>query len=264
MSEKAPTNDHKSRGRFCWHDLMTTDVERATTYYGALLGWTFERSDPKYTIFLDGTQPGHAGGMMALGDRKMPPHWMPYVTVADLETALESVKALGGELVFGPFAVEDVGTMATIADNQGAMIDIIELVEDAPATSLPQAGQFCWYTLAVPDPDASATFYTKLFGWSVEDGLPGDGTQMKLFARRGMPLAGIFAIPPGAPIPPNWTCSVAVADIEAIRAKVGELGGQVIMGPTPVGAMGTTMLTHDDQGAHLGYFEPNLEDARFG
>lgn len=32
-------------GRFCWHELMTTDLDAATKFYTELLGWSF-RDNP--------------------------------------------------------------------------------------------------------------------------------------------------------------------------------------------------------------------------
>src|SRR5689334_11989826 len=39
-------------GRFCWHELMTTDPAGAIKFYGKLAGWTAEAlpQDPTYQI----------------------------------------------------------------------------------------------------------------------------------------------------------------------------------------------------------------------
>lgn len=262
MSEKKAITDEKVRGVFCWHDLMTTDVDKSKAYYSELLGWTFQEPEPQgYSIISDGVQDGGMGGVMKLPPSAagVPTHWLPYVTVADIDAALETTKAMGGSVVFGPHQIPNVGKMAHITDNQGAHIHAIELDQNMPAPGMPEPGQFCWYTLAVAEADAAESFYAKVFGWSIMDNDPGDGTQMKLFTNGGQPIAGIFALPPGGAIPPNWSCSVAVADIQATKAKVTELGGQIVMGPMPVGKMGDTMMTADNVGAHLAFFQANME-----
>ncbi len=35
---------------FIWHDLMTSDVEAAKAFYGAVVGWTFEAQMPDYLV----------------------------------------------------------------------------------------------------------------------------------------------------------------------------------------------------------------------
>ncbi len=34
-----------STGRFCWHELVTSDLDAATKFYEELLGWSF-RDNP--------------------------------------------------------------------------------------------------------------------------------------------------------------------------------------------------------------------------
>jgi predicted enzyme related to lactoylglutathione lyase len=33
-------NEAPKQGTFCWNELMTRDVERATKFYTDLIGWT--------------------------------------------------------------------------------------------------------------------------------------------------------------------------------------------------------------------------------
>lgn len=261
MSETNPSAGAKIPGRFCWNDMMTTDVATSQAYYTELLGWTFQAPNAFGYSIIEREGTGH-GGMMKLppGAKGVPTHWLPYVTVADIGVALEQTKALGGSVMFGPAEIPGVGKMAHIIDDQGAHIHAIELGEGMSApTGMPQAGQFCWYTLAVPDPAKAVAFYGQLFGWEVMDNDPGDGTQMKLFTAGGQPLAGIFVAPEGGEVPPAWSSSVAVQDIQAIKDKVVALGGKIVMGPMPVGKMGDTMVTTDNVGAYLSFFQANME-----
>ena len=49
------------------------------------------------------------------------PSWLYYFDVADLDAALERVKAGGGQVVNGPMPVPDGGRVAHCSDPQGAM-----------------------------------------------------------------------------------------------------------------------------------------------
>ena len=69
---------------FVWHDLTTTDVEAATAFYKAVVGWNFSRQSSGYEVALVGDlgvggimeQPTHLAGM--------PPFWSGYVFTPDV------------------------------------------------------------------------------------------------------------------------------------------------------------------------------------
>ena len=46
-------SDVNIRGRFVWHELMTTDTEAAADFYGKVVGWSTQRwsGDSEYTLF---------------------------------------------------------------------------------------------------------------------------------------------------------------------------------------------------------------------
>ena len=58
-----------SRGRFVWHELMTSDPEAALSFYPALTGWKSQAWDggsTPYTMWMNGDVP--VGGVMTLPD----------------------------------------------------------------------------------------------------------------------------------------------------------------------------------------------------
>lgn len=121
-------------GAFCWSELATDDVAEAGGFYSELFGWTMktDTGDPPYTEFLlDGTP---VAGMMALtphhGDA--PPHWLPYVTVADCGRTAAKVSELGGSVIVPPTEVPGVGTFSVFFDPGGAGLAVIEFAEGAP------------------------------------------------------------------------------------------------------------------------------------
>jgi predicted enzyme related to lactoylglutathione lyase len=64
-------------GQFVWHDLLTTDVERAQSFYTELLGWEIETWKPGEMdypmIKANGVQ--HGGFGLAGGRRILPLGW---------------------------------------------------------------------------------------------------------------------------------------------------------------------------------------------
>jgi uncharacterized protein len=119
------------------NELSTNDVERAAEFYSALFGWRVSEADtqggPRYWLIdHPGAAQGRNGGMRELSPEQqgVPPHWMPYFTVADADATVATAKAGGGEVHAGPFEIP-AGRIAVISDPQGAFFGIFEGEVDA-------------------------------------------------------------------------------------------------------------------------------------
>ena len=55
----------------------------------------------------------------------MPPTWVPYVTVADVDALVKKVVSLGGKVHMPPTDIPTVGRFAVIQDPQGAVLNLI-------------------------------------------------------------------------------------------------------------------------------------------
>jgi predicted enzyme related to lactoylglutathione lyase len=116
-------------GDASWHELMTTDWAAAMKFYNAVFGW--EAGDAmdmgeegKYQMF---NRPhGMIGGMMnkpkALAE--MPPNWQFYFRVADLDAAIDRIKANGGQILNGPMDVPGGDRIVNAMDPQGATFSL--------------------------------------------------------------------------------------------------------------------------------------------
>ncbi|MDY7108102.1 MAG: VOC family protein [Planctomycetota bacterium] len=118
-------------GTFCWNELMTPDAGAAKRFYGELLGWTSEDMDMgemgTYTLFRKGDQ--HVGGMMPMvGDcwEGVPPHWMSYVAVDDVDASTKKAEQLGGKVCVPPTDIPNVGRFSVITDPTGATISLFK------------------------------------------------------------------------------------------------------------------------------------------
>src|SRR3954452_1606094 len=92
-------------GTFSWVDLATTDVEAARGFYGALFGWESEDvpagENATYTMLRkDGLD---VAAMYAMREDQqaagVPPHWLSYVTVADVDATAARAAELGGTVL---------------------------------------------------------------------------------------------------------------------------------------------------------------------
>jgi predicted enzyme related to lactoylglutathione lyase len=112
-------------GRFSWHELVTSDHEAAYTFYAELFGW--EKMDamdmgPGGIYQLYGRRGAHLGGMFNKpAEMPGPPMWLYYISVQDVNSAVDKVKELGGQVVNGPMEVPGGDLIAQCLDPQGAL-----------------------------------------------------------------------------------------------------------------------------------------------
>ncbi len=122
-------------GTFYWNELVTTDPDKAKAFYGDVLGWAYREMNME-----NPTEPAQPGGRtysicqadetMAGGIMKMdgpqwdgvPPHWVSYIRVDDVDATVAKVEPAGGTVKAAPFDIPSVGRMAVIADPTGAEV----------------------------------------------------------------------------------------------------------------------------------------------
>lgn len=120
-------SDVPSFGEFCWSELSTTDVKAAKDFYGKVFGWEFEdhdMGDMKYTMIKVKGKKACAGIWAIPKDmqKQIPPHWMSYILVENLEKSLAQATKLGAKIVRPASDAGDFGRFAIITDPTGAMI----------------------------------------------------------------------------------------------------------------------------------------------
>jgi uncharacterized protein len=124
-------------GSLTWTELATNDPKKAEQFYTQLFGWgakTGGEGMNAYTEFSANGMPG--AGMM---DTKVygpnvnvPPNWMPYFRVTDVDASANKAKELGGSLRVPPTDIPNVGRFSVVQDPQGAVFAIIKMAAHAP------------------------------------------------------------------------------------------------------------------------------------
>jgi uncharacterized glyoxalase superfamily protein PhnB len=104
-----------------------------------------------------------------------------------------------------------------------------------------------YFTVSTPDTARAAAFYGALFGWETEGGALGDGYQH--VANTALPLG----LTPGSPDEPA-ILYYRVDDIDAVAARVGELGGRVV--ERAMYDSGPCIECTDDQGRTFHLWQP--------
>jgi predicted enzyme related to lactoylglutathione lyase len=112
-------------GEFSWHELATSDYQAGFEFYSALFGWEktndMDMGEGMGVYQMYGTGERELGGMYNLSPAiPAPPHWLLYVTVPDVDAAVETVKSLGGQVLNGPMDVPGGDRVAQCLDRQGA------------------------------------------------------------------------------------------------------------------------------------------------
>jgi uncharacterized protein len=112
-------------GALCWHELATSDVERARSFYGELFGWQYEDdSSGGTTITSAGSR---IGTVRELGDREgvTASSWIPYFGVESAQDTAHQAERRGGRILT-PAAVGPIGRTALLADPQRVTFAVLE------------------------------------------------------------------------------------------------------------------------------------------
>lgn len=117
-----------------------------------------------------------------------------------------------------------------------------------PNVTSHEPGTFCWIELATSDTAAARSFYTQLFGWSVNEFPMGDQGTYFIFQKNGRDAAAMYKQDQEG-VPPNWMTYVAAADADASTEKAKSLGANVLAGPFDVYDFGRMTVLTDPQGA---------------
>jgi hypothetical protein len=121
--------------------------------------------------------------------------------------------------------------------------------ENTMADPFKQHGAFSWCELMTTNPAAAKDFYSRLFGWELEE-MGMEGMTYTVVKAGGEPVGGLMAIPPEAQgVPPYWAAYVTVDDVDATVRKAQEMGGKVLVPPQDIPDVGRFSVLQDPQGA---------------
>jgi predicted enzyme related to lactoylglutathione lyase len=112
-------------GALCWNELATTDVARVKSFFGELVGWSYQTDPAGYTTI---TNAGRATGGIreqAMDQRDGTPAWLPYFEVKGSEVAARRALQLGARGA-APSTDSPLGRLAVITDPQGAEFAVLE------------------------------------------------------------------------------------------------------------------------------------------
>ncbi|MCB9686843.1 MAG: VOC family protein [Alphaproteobacteria bacterium] len=240
-----------SAGRFVWFELVTKDVEGGIAFWTKVAGLLRKDMDMgsfAYPMLHQG-ETAFAGVVPPQMDG-VPPNWLSYWSVDDVDARTAKVEDAGGKVIVPPTDIPTVGRFSLIADPQGAVVALFKgLNESEPATR-----PMSWVELWSKDVDAVLPFYTSLLDLEV-DQMTMPAGPYHVFKAGGVQVGGAMTSPnPDAP--PMWLPYLAVGDLDATLTAVREAEGALLVDPMSVEGVGRFAVVADRQGAALGLLQP--------
>jgi predicted enzyme related to lactoylglutathione lyase len=108
---------------FGYFELHTPDLARAKAFYGEMFGWKFDEVPGMPYSMIDFGK-GEQGG--AQPDKELPPQWVNYHTVENLDESTARAQKLGAKLNVPRTEVKGHGFFTVITDPTGVRIALWE------------------------------------------------------------------------------------------------------------------------------------------
>lgn len=114
-------------GEFCWAELMTPNTQQAKSFYCDLFDWQaveHKFDQITYTCFKKGEKDLSVGMIQTPEDKSIPPHWMGYISVENVDSMVKKAAELGAKIKVPATPVSDFGRFAVLEDPTGACFGI--------------------------------------------------------------------------------------------------------------------------------------------
>jgi predicted enzyme related to lactoylglutathione lyase/uncharacterized protein YndB with AHSA1/START domain len=126
LGANAGTENGMRTGMFCWNELLAGDAGAATKFYTSVFGW--EATDfghgMNYTVLKKDGQ--LVAGLMQRPKEQIPPQWLAYVAVENIDQTIQKISELGGQVMMPPFEVPTIGRVTVFKDPQGASLALVQ------------------------------------------------------------------------------------------------------------------------------------------
>lgn len=238
-----PASDVHHVGKFVWFDLVSSDVERAASFYSQVFGWQVQRvwGITDYITFrsngrrIAGITPAESPGEVG---------WIGSLSVGDVNEAAERVTELGGRVLQEPTDLPNRGRLAVLADPRGAVFAVLRSQTGDPPDRDPGPGDIAWVELWTTDLEGARDFYRRLVGYQYATAR---GGSYHVFGHGNVPRAGAVEIR-WEGVEPNWLPYVMVRDLSTVLRLVRAAGGNVLQEPRDDFGRGNVALIVDPTG----------------
>jgi predicted enzyme related to lactoylglutathione lyase len=241
--------------RFCWHGIISTDLDQTTPFYAAVLPWTVEvvemGGDPM-TFFqaVDGQGRAHTRPPQVDGE---PAYWSSYFRVEDVDAAAAAAVEHGGTLLVPPTDIAP-GRFATVLSPSGAAFNLFHEANAADEARPDVDGAVHWNELHSTDLEADLAWLRAAFGLTTEEMAMPNGPYTILKSGEAMVGGAMTQAHEGAPS--MWLPWVHTEEVDgAVEAAPGA-GGAVVAPTWDVPNVGRMAILADPAGAVFGVIKP--------
>ena len=124
-------SDKGDNSAIAWIDLTVDDAESVSDFYAAVTGWVPSPVDMGDYSDFNMTSPASgepmAGVCHARGSNAdLPPVWLIYITVEDLDRSIEQCTTFGGDIVRPLTKMAGYGRYCVVRDPAGAVAALFE------------------------------------------------------------------------------------------------------------------------------------------
>lgn len=121
----------KTPGAITWMDLTVNDADGIRDFYKQVVGWTtmdISMGDYNdYCMVSPSDNQVRAGICHSRGSNAgIPPSWLLYINVANLDESIKAVVANGGEVIHGPRKMGEKALFCIIRDPAGAVCGLYD------------------------------------------------------------------------------------------------------------------------------------------
>lgn len=119
--------------------------------------------------------------------------------------------------------------------------------------NIPKSGEICWRELATKDLGAALEFYSKLFGWTLQQ-TKVTPMEYKEIVIDDTAYGGMMAIDENwgpEPPPSHWNTYIAVDNADETAEKITANGGSIRVPPFDAPGVGRMSMVADPSGANF-------------
>lgn len=105
-----------------------------------------------------------------------------------------------------------------------------------------------WFELTTSDQDKAQDFYQAVVGWQIAPSPMPEHGGYRVANAGNESIAGLMTPPPGMDGVSGWRLYFGTSDVDAMAARVQEIGGKLFFGPMDIPHVGRFAVVADPQG----------------
>jgi predicted enzyme related to lactoylglutathione lyase len=123
-----PPDGEVTNGNWLWNELHTNDVAKALGFYEKVIGFSHRSVEmgPAGTYHILSKGGVDRGGATSYLQSGVPPHWLPYVFVDDVDAAIARAKRQGATIPMNAEDIPGVGRIGVLKDPTGAALAVMK------------------------------------------------------------------------------------------------------------------------------------------